>query len=229
MIKHGVYDHVEGAFQFGDECEGLSEEAIENYYRYPRESAGSGDEANPDEEDTPEGSLEDPASQENDLDDKNDQEYHMDASDFDNDSDLDPIDFHDLDNNFDMHLAAMDEAEVEDGTEEDCRLDAAQDVDPNIHHKPVDVPDGKCPFTREELVNLDACIAHVRQLGYLPHGYGVLQEEWEDGVYPEVEELPIGQAQRTKFIHLPSHVWLPRAVLWTQALCVLQTSEILAK
>ncbi|KAF9037151.1 hypothetical protein BJ165DRAFT_1304593, partial [Panaeolus papilionaceus] len=115
-----------------------------------------------------------------------------------------------------------DEAEDDDLHE----VDPAADVDPNIHHEAVDVPDGRCPFTKDQLATFKIFIEEIHQEGQLPHGYGVQPDEWEDGVYSEVEELPIGHAQRTKLIHLPNCVWQARSVLWAQALCLLETSEV---
>ncbi|KAF9032587.1 hypothetical protein BJ165DRAFT_1314926, partial [Panaeolus papilionaceus] len=166
MIKYGVYDNTLGSFTFNDECEGLKEEEIDKYYRYPKERAGSGDEA---------------------------------------DSDDDELN------------------EEADGLHE---VDPAADVDPNIRHEAVSVPSRNCPFTEDQLAAFKTCIEQVHREGHLPHGYGVRTEEWEDDDYPQVEELPIGHAQRCKVVHLPNHVWMARSVLWTQALCLIETSQV---
>jgi hypothetical protein len=53
-------------------------------------------------------------------------------------------------------------------------------------------------------------------------GFGVLPNEWEDGVYPEFEALAVGRGRRKEIcMTLPSEVWLPQARLWAQGLEVM--------
>ncbi|KAF9052100.1 hypothetical protein BJ165DRAFT_1325471, partial [Panaeolus papilionaceus] len=96
-----------------------------------------------------------------------------------------------------------------------------EDVDPNIHHEAIDVPQGNCPFNDAALAVFKTSIERVYQEGYIPHGYYVRPEEWDDGYYSESEDLPIGQSQKMKTIQLPNRIWLPRARLWVQALSLL--------
>ncbi|KAF9030898.1 hypothetical protein BJ165DRAFT_1311775, partial [Panaeolus papilionaceus] len=93
-----------------------------------------------------------------------------------------------------------------------------KDVDPNINHEAVDVPQGNCPFSNAALAVFKTCIESIYQDGHIPHGYNVHAEEWEDGYYSETEDLPIGGSQKIKTVQLPNHIWLPRSRLWVQAL-----------
>ncbi|KAF9050618.1 hypothetical protein BJ165DRAFT_1319058, partial [Panaeolus papilionaceus] len=174
------------------------------FYQYPKESAGSGDEA-----DSNEGDMED-SEPTSDLDDENaddDEDTWTDSDHDDNLEDVDPTNdtFQDSDD------------------EDEHQVDPAEDVDPNIHHKAVDIPGGNCPFNKATLAAFKTCIESVYQGGDIPGGYGVRSDEWEDGYYSETEGLAIGRSQKIKTVRLPNHIWLPRAQLWVQALCLLQT------
>jgi hypothetical protein len=59
------------------------------------------------------------------------------------------------------------------------------------------------------------------QAGNLPPGFGLLPDEWDEDEYPAVEHIPYGPRHGTKEISLPHHIWYPRAILWGQALFVL--------
>jgi len=63
------------------------------------------------------------------------------------------------------------------------------------------------------------------QAGTSPPGFGLLPDEWEDGGYPAVEPIPYGRRGGTKEISLPDHIWHPRAMLWGQALFVLNALQ----
>ncbi|KAF9051909.1 hypothetical protein BJ165DRAFT_1316956, partial [Panaeolus papilionaceus] len=106
--------------------------------------------------------------------------------------------------------------------EEEHDVDPAEDVDPNIHHEAVDVPGGNCPLNEATLAAFKTCIERVYQDGEIPCGYGVHPDEWEDGYYSETEGLAIGVSKKMKTVQLPNRIWLPRAQLWVQALCLLQ-------
>jgi hypothetical protein len=97
----------------------------------------------------------------------------------------------------------------------------------NIHHEPVAVPKHSSPFeNRPELHQTFVDnIALLGQAGTLPPGFGLLPDEWEDDGYPAAEHIPYGPRQRTKEISLPHHIWYPRAILWGQALFVLNAIQ----
>ena len=97
----------------------------------------------------------------------------------------------------------------------------------NVHHEPVAVPKHSSPFkNRPELHQTFVDnIALLGQAGTLPPGFGLLPDEWEDDGYPAAEHIPYGPRQRTKEISLPHHIWYPRAILWGQALFVLNAIQ----
>lgn len=227
MVKYGVYDNTLGSFTFNDECEGLKEEEIENYYRYPKERAGSGDEAESDDDDEVESMDLNSSDHESDhgMDDATAEDTKDDLSEGSDGE----MEHGDDDVDVDERIADedFDEEEIDDEADGLHEVDPAVDVDPNIHHEVVSVPSRNCPFTQGQLAAFKTCIEDVHREGHLPHGYGVRPEEWEDGVYPEVEQLPIGGAQRCKLVHLPNRIWMARSVLWTQALCLIETYEVL--
>lgn len=63
-------------------------------------------------------------------------------------------------------------------------------------------------------------ILHAEQV--VPHGYYLLEGEWEEGTYPSVEILRSGQRGRREItIALPDSVWRPRAEMWARAIDLL--------
>ena len=93
-----------------------------------------------------------------------------------------------------------------------------------INHVPVAVPKHSSPFeNRPEAFteNLELLV----QGETLPPGFGLLPEEWGEEGYPPVEPIPYGRRGGTKDIPLPDQIWHPRAVLWEQALFMLNTLQ----
>jgi hypothetical protein len=97
----------------------------------------------------------------------------------------------------------------------------------NIHHEPIAVPKHSSPFeNRPELHQTFLANLHLLgQAGKLPTGFGLLPEEWDEDGYPGAEPIPYGGRHRTKTISLPHHIWHPRAILWGQALFVLNALQ----
>lgn len=97
----------------------------------------------------------------------------------------------------------------------------------NINHEPVAVPKHSSPFeNRPELHQ--TFIDNLRllgQAGKLPPGFGLLPDEWDEEGYPAVKHIPYGRRDRTKKISLPHDIWYPRAILWGQALFVLNAIQ----
>ena len=102
-----------------------------------------------------------------------------------------------------------------------------EEYETNIHHEPVAVPNHSSPFeNRPELHQTfidNLCL--LGQAGNLPPGFGLLPDEWDEDGYPAVEHIPYGQRDRTKEISLPHNIWHPRAILWGQALFVLNAIQ----
>lgn len=84
----------------------------------------------------------------------------------------------------------------------------------HVHHPPVSVPSCQCPFGSIDMEETFwRAFSLAQQDDFVPAGYGVLEEEWEEGQYPS--EQYIGNNRKhnpTPFIPLPYHLWYPRAV-----------------
>ncbi|PPQ76330.1 hypothetical protein CVT24_008496 [Panaeolus cyanescens] len=198
MIKFGIYDDVHNKFVFGDECENCTDEEREAYYRYPKERAGSGDEA-------------DSGSDEEMFEDRDSEAGFVGNEDEEHEVDHEVWESYSGDEDDEHERDVEDEVTrtmTRNGDEEhdkDERMDPANgiadEVDSNIRHEPVSVPTRVCPLSEEDLANFDICLDHIRKEGMLPPGYGVRQEEWDDIDYPEMEELVVAPSPKTVPIH----------------------------
>ena len=96
-----------------------------------------------------------------------------------------------------------------------------------INHVPVAVPKHSSPF--ENWPDLHEAFTENLELlvqgETSPPGFGLLPEEWGEEGYPPVEPIPYGRRGGTKDIPLPDQIWCPRAVLWGQALFVLNALQ----
>ncbi|KAF7318562.1 Integrase catalytic domain-containing protein [Mycena chlorophos] len=100
----------------------------------------------------------------------------------------------------------------------------AQDQEPEIRHDGVEAPRAEDPFDSDEAQRIfHNASRQVASSQIIPSGYGVTPNEWENGVYSEIEGLKVGK--RVVQIRLPREVWLPRAVQWAQALDVILHME----
>jgi len=93
----------------------------------------------------------------------------------------------------------------------------ANDQRNNVRHEPIEVPKHQLPFHNPEAVQifLDA-LKEAAIEGIVPDDFGLREDEWEDGLYPEIEHLKVGK--RVVEIMLPFEVWYPRAVVWARGL-----------
>ncbi|PPQ87510.1 hypothetical protein CVT24_010728 [Panaeolus cyanescens] len=188
MIKHGVYRTEIKGFDFVDECEGLTAEETTRYYGYETDgSEQSRDSGDENAEVTDEGN--------------------------DSSSDEDDLDNPDSPSSSVQQQHQSHHTNVED---EEAYLDSiSKETDDNIRHPPVDVPDATCPLSGKEYRRF---VKRLQAMdGKEPIGYGIREEEWNDGNYPETEDLAVGRASRVTVINLPDHIWRPRARKWTQA------------
>ncbi|KAF8901080.1 hypothetical protein CPB84DRAFT_1680006, partial [Gymnopilus junonius] len=114
---------------------------------------------------------------------------------------------------------ASDDLTVEDLT---SKIHSGQN--PQIRHEGVDVTPGSDPFPSPEIEEqFYNVLGNVIQSDVILAGFGLLQNEWEDGEYPSTEVLKISvQARKEVEVELRNPLWYQRAVLWGQALCVLQ-------
>ncbi|KAK7012593.1 hypothetical protein R3P38DRAFT_2549489 [Favolaschia claudopus] len=96
------------------------------------------------------------------------------------------------------------------------------DLAHNVRHPAVKVARHQNPFRSPETEQaFRGALAEVIRQGIVPQGYGVRAEEWEDGTYPAMETINPGTRGKEMVIALPRDVWLPRAVLFAQALDVM--------
>jgi hypothetical protein len=106
------------------------------------------------------------------------------------------------------------------------RSQLADEREKHVRHPPVPIPQQQCPFTStEELALFLEAFQIAEQDGFVPAGYGVLEDEWEEGSYPG--EQYIGSDRKLNpslFIPLPPDIWFPRAVGWAVALHVMNAA-----
>ncbi|KAI9463000.1 hypothetical protein HD554DRAFT_2001372, partial [Boletus coccyginus] len=57
--------------------------------------------------------------------------------------------------------------------------------------------------------------------GNVPTGYGVAEEEWVDGLYPEREVITVGRSKQVHEVGMPFVIWWPRAVKWANGLDIM--------
>jgi hypothetical protein len=95
----------------------------------------------------------------------------------------------------------------------------------HVRHPPVPVPSRQSPFLSEETkASFQEAFDIAEGDGYVPSGYGILQDEWENGVYPEVEYIGRGRIHDPSlYISLPHAVWYPRAVKWAVGLHIMNS------
>ncbi|PPQ79843.1 hypothetical protein CVT24_003646 [Panaeolus cyanescens] len=195
MIKHGVYRTEIKGFEFVDECEGLTEEETKKFYGYETESE---------------------SDRSRDSGDESEGEEHSEGNDSSGEEDLEGDGYSE---------PSLPEAQHQgypaNGEDEEAYLNSiSKDTDDNIRHPPIEVPEATSPLSGHEFKRF---VKRFNAMdGREPVGYGIRREEWDDGVYPATEQLAVGRASRATTIHLPDHIWRPRARKWAQALYVIR-------
>ncbi|KAJ7645241.1 hypothetical protein DFH06DRAFT_998707, partial [Mycena polygramma] len=121
---------------------------------------------------------------------------------------------------------AIPQVEEDQELDEDDWVDLEEQIadahEANFHHEPVAVPKHANPFSGEAAQVFEDAFKRVKAAGIVPGGYGLCEEEWEDGAYPSFEILKSGRRGKKELrIALPDSIWRPRAILWGQALDVL--------
>lgn len=89
-------------------------------------------------------------------------------------------------------------------------------------HEGAQVPQDHNPFSHPgaETVFAEA-LEEVQAIEYIPSGLGILEEEWDEDGYPELEVIHGRRGKKELTVVLPDFVWRPRAIRWCQALTVL--------
>ncbi|PPQ76803.1 hypothetical protein CVT24_011303 [Panaeolus cyanescens] len=207
MIKHGVYsEQPPQTMEFIDECEGLDPEAIEDHYRYDPEV--DEDDRSASEDDNDESVSPETQSSDYDMDDADeDNDTEADGElDFDGDYEMTDAEHESSPDNSAARGSSPDHDDLFDGTGPDL-VNTEHEVDDNIRHPAVDVPSANQPMSDEDYLHFQDAL---RKMGNtLPRYYGVLEEEWDQGVYPESEDLVVGRARNAQTITLPPDLWLP--------------------
>ncbi|KAJ7117577.1 hypothetical protein C8R44DRAFT_536122, partial [Mycena epipterygia] len=113
-----------------------------------------------------------------------------------------------------------DQAEHEPSIDEQLENQVQADVVQNIRHQPVKVAKHRSPFEDNELEAhfLGLLQDLIAQPGVLPEDYGILEEEWEDEDYPEIEIICPGAKDKEMAVILPRTYWFLRAARWAKAL-----------
>ncbi|KAF8980189.1 hypothetical protein BDQ17DRAFT_1177689, partial [Cyathus striatus] len=80
----------------------------------------------------------------------------------------------------------------------------ADDQQHNIRYEPTAVPAETCPFNTEaQNVFMDA-LHNVIEAGIIPENFGLQEDEWEGGSYPDSELIKVGR--KVVRIDLPFNV-----------------------
>ncbi|KAJ7758913.1 hypothetical protein B0H14DRAFT_2404259, partial [Mycena olivaceomarginata] len=114
--------------------------------------------------------------------------------------------------------------EVDVDEEEELENQIAAEQAQNIRHAPVKVARHGSPFPEDAEMEqdfLDLLEEVLAQADVLPQNYGVLEEEWDEEEYPELEIIRTGTKGKELRIILPREEWYDRAVRWAQALDLL--------
>ncbi|KAJ6592418.1 hypothetical protein B0H19DRAFT_917321 [Mycena capillaripes] len=124
-------------------------------------------------------------------------------------------------------ISSDDEAEEDDNddehepnVEEQLENQVQADLVQNIRHQPVKVAKHRSPFKDEELEDhfLSLLEDLLAQPAVLPEDYGILEDEWEEDDYPEIEIIRPGTKGKELAVILPRAEWFPRAARWAQGL-----------
>jgi hypothetical protein len=71
-------------------------------------------------------------------------------------------------------------------------------------------------------------VRDAQQRQRVPKGYGLRPEEIEYSEYEDIEIIPVGRhsSKKALTISLPETVWLPRCIIWIQALEIMTYLQI---
>ena len=93
-----------------------------------------------------------------------------------------------------------------------------------IKHSAVPVPNKRSPLSNQsaEAAFFDS-LGAISNLQVIPSGFYLCQEEFDEDGYPLAEEIPVGfRSVRRISVELPTGVWFPHAVLWSQAVDLME-------
>jgi hypothetical protein len=87
----------------------------------------------------------------------------------------------------------------------------------------VPVSESRRPFSNDKSQEtFFAVLGDVVKENIVPSGYGMMPNEWANGIYPVIEHVTVGQrGQKNIEISLIDPIWKERATLWIQGLSAL--------
>jgi hypothetical protein len=104
----------------------------------------------------------------------------------------------------------------------DVQAQITQDLQANINHRPVKVPRARNPFKSEHIYQLfRRTFDALHKINFIPPHMGLTRDTWPDGIYPDHVDLTFGRRLKQLTVHLPLEIWFARAILWGQALHVM--------
>ena len=97
-----------------------------------------------------------------------------------------------------------------------------EDQSEQVRHEGVDVAQHRSPLTPDKTATFAQALKTAQDEDIVPSGYGILEEEWDEGSYPDVEVLRTRRKGGKVFIvSLEEPIWKERAKFWCQAVAIL--------
>ncbi|KAJ7183707.1 hypothetical protein C8R46DRAFT_884019, partial [Mycena filopes] len=118
--------------------------------------------------------------------------------------------------------AAVDVEDVDDGVWQDIIENVEALHAGNFHHAPVAVPKHANPLSEQGMLVFNLALSRAERRGVVPSGYGLLEDEWDDGAYPAYEILKSGRKGSKELrVALPDTIWRPRAEMWGRGIDII--------
>ncbi|KAF8500690.1 hypothetical protein JB92DRAFT_3124289 [Gautieria morchelliformis] len=103
----------------------------------------------------------------------------------------------------------------------ELKADIARDLQENVNHHPVKVPQADNPFKFKQFYRLfKQTLEELQEHDFIPSHLGLTCDEWPEGIYPTHVKLTFGWKSKVA-VHLPHEIWFAQAKLWGQELYVL--------
>lgn len=103
----------------------------------------------------------------------------------------------------------------------------------HVRHAAVNVSPTVSPFhTIQTFDVFRLALQETQEWGLIPLDYGVAEDEWTGGLYPEIELISVGRSKQEYMVELPFKVWWTRSMLWAQGLdimthiCMMENGEL---
>ncbi|KAG2117379.1 uncharacterized protein F5147DRAFT_567609, partial [Suillus discolor] len=98
------------------------------------------------------------------------------------------------------------------------------DLEENLNGEPILVPKHVNPFPSFEAETIfHQALTDIREADIMPDSPYFPALQWNLSTYDTHEDITVGfRKMRSLVVHLPPEIWMPWALLWSQALSVLQ-------